>query len=147
LNPLVIIAQEPDVVLSTTTRLITVLFALLFAAGVMELIRRRRLQEKYTVLWFIYVLLLLAIAVFPVVLTFITREIGISDPNATLFTIGFLGAGLMLLNLTVTVSRQGEQITRLAQEMALMRSELDEIADPSEKDGGRYGSDQVLGDQ
>jgi len=112
------------VTLSNATRLLTVTFALVFAFAVFELIRRRKLQERYTVLWFVYALAIALIGIFPALLNIITDLLGIYDPNAALFALGFIGVGVLLLNLTVTVSKQGEQITRLAQEVALLHKQL-----------------------
>jgi hypothetical protein len=117
-------SQVPAIVsVSSQTRVLAVVFAILFLAVILELVRRRKLQERYTVVWFVAGLALLALAVVPGLLGWIAARAGISDTNAALFTISLLVAGLMLLNLTVVVSRQAEQITRLSQEVAILRSE------------------------
>jgi hypothetical protein len=48
---------------------------------------------------------------------------GIADANSALFAMVLLVYGLLVLNLTVVVSRQAEQITRFSQEFAIRRSE------------------------
>lgn len=121
---------EPFVNLSTETQVLAVLLAVVFLGLIVELVRRQKLQERYTVIWFAAALGLLVVALVPGVLRWITDLAGIADTNSTLFAVMMLVAGLMLLNLTVVVSRQAEQITRLSQELAIRRAEDDAADEP-----------------
>ena len=127
-----VVASEPIVNVSSQTRVLAVIVAVLFLLLILDLVRRRKLQERYTVVWFMAGLALLVLAVVPGVLGWLAARAGISDTNAALFTITLVVAGLMLLNLTVVVSRQADQITRLSQEVAILRSE-DEVEPPDEE--------------
>ena len=119
-----VIAESQSVVnISSQTRALAVIVAILFLALILDLVRRRKLQERYTVVWFVAGMALLVLAVVPGVLGWLATQVGISDTNAALFSITLLVAGLLLLNLTVVVSKQAEQITRLSQELAIQRSE------------------------
>ena len=120
-----------EVTLSSATRWLSVLVAVGFLALVLELVRRHKLQERYTVAWFAAALAMLALAAFPQLLTTLASVAGITDTNAALFSFGFVVGGLLLLNLTVVVSRQSTQITRLAQENALLRLEHSEDTNQS----------------
>jgi hypothetical protein len=131
-------ASQPQSIVNVSgqTRVLAVIVAVLFLLLILDLVRRRKLQERYTVVWFMAGLALLVLAVVPGVLGWLSALAGISDANAALFTITLLVAGLMLLNLTVVVSRQADQITRLSQEVAILRSKdeaepADEEAAPS----------------
>lgn len=108
---------------SLQTRLIAIAIAGLFLLVILELLRRRRLQERYTVIWFLAGLVLLVLALAPGLLGSFARLLGISDPNAALFAATLGVVGMMLLHFTVVASRQDEQITRLAQEIAMLKIE------------------------
>jgi len=109
-----------------------VLVAVLFLLLILDLVRRRKLQERYTVVWFLAGIGLLALALVPGLLGWLADRAGIKDTNSLLFAMSLVVAGLLLLNLTVVVSKQAEQITRLSQELGILRSgEEDE-----DEDGG-----------
>jgi hypothetical protein len=114
---------EPVVNVSGQTQALAVVVALLFFAVIIELVRRGSLQERYTVVWFLAALFLLAVALVPGFLGSLAELAGISDANSALFALALLVFGLLVLNLTVVVSRQAEQITRFSQELAIRRSE------------------------
>lgn len=109
----------PHVSLTPQTRILAALIAIAFTLFVLDLIRRHRLQERYSVIWFIAGLAMLAGAAFPGLLEVIADLMGVRDTNVALFSVILLGLVGLSLNFSIIVSRQAEQITRLAQEQAL----------------------------
>jgi hypothetical protein len=115
--------QSPKVNLTSQTRIIAAVLALAFMALVLELIRRDRLQERFSVVWFVAGLGMLAGAAFPGLLSFVADAMGVRDTNVALFSVVLLFLLGLALNFSVTMSRQAAQITRLAQERALERAQ------------------------
>jgi hypothetical protein len=115
-------AADNSVNLTTRSRIIAAVAALFFFALVLELIRRRKLQERYTVIWFVLALGMLAGGIFPQLIELLANILGVRDTNAALFALLLLLLLALAFESTVTASRQGEQITRLAQENALLRT-------------------------
>jgi hypothetical protein len=115
-------SEEPKVHLTSQTRVIAAVLALAFMALVLELIRRDRLQERFSVVWFIAGVGMLAGAAFPGLLTLVADAMGVRDTNVALFSIVLLFLLGLALNFSVTMSRQAAQITRLAQERALEKA-------------------------
>ena len=132
-----LVAVEPSVHLTTRSRIIAAAAALFFFLLVLELVRRRRLQERYTVLWFVLALGMLAGAIFPTLLELLAKGLGVRDTNIALFALLLLLLLALAFESTVTASRQGERITRLAQENALLRMRVAPIArEGPPEDGG-----------
>jgi hypothetical protein len=104
-----------------------------FMAFVLDLIRRHRLQERYSAVWFLAGLAMLAGAAFPDLLEVVADALGVRDTNVALFSLLILMLLGLALNFSVIVSRQAEQITRLAQEQALDRARRE----PGGDDGDR----------
>jgi hypothetical protein len=115
-------AQADRVSLTSQTRIIAAALAILFMLLILELIRRDRLQERYSVIWFAAGLAMLAGAAFPGLLGFIADLMGVRDTNVALFSIVLLLLLGLALNFSVIMSRQAAQITRLAQERAIERA-------------------------
>jgi hypothetical protein len=115
-------AQADRVSLTPQTRVIAAALALLFMFLILELIRRDRLQERYSVIWFVAGLAMLAGAAFPGLLGSVADLMGVRDTNVALFSIVLLLLLGLALNFSVIMSRQAAQITRLAQERAIERA-------------------------
>jgi hypothetical protein len=114
--------QADHVSLTPRTRVIAAILAILFMVWILDLIRRDRLQERYSVIWFVFGLALLAGAAFPGLLKVVADAMGVRDTNVALFSILLLLLLGLALNFSVIMSRQAAQITRLAQERAIERA-------------------------
>ena len=112
-------SEEAKVHLTSQTRILAAILAVTFMVMILELIRRDRLQERYSVVWFVAGLGMLAGATFPGLLEFVADVMGVRDTNVALFSIVLLLLLGLALNFSVIMSRQAAQITRLAQERAL----------------------------
>jgi hypothetical protein len=130
-------SQSPKVHLTSQTRVIAAVLALAFMALVLELIRRDKLQERFSVVWFVAGLGMLIGAAFPGLLTLVADAMGVRDTNVALFSIVLLFLLGLALNFSVTMSRQAAQITRLAQERALEKAREQSL---SSENGGKSKS-------
>ena len=120
---------EVVVNLSTQTRVLAVVLAALFIGVILELVRRHRLQERYTVVWLTAAAAMALGAIIPdQTIGSLTRLLGVTDTNVALFSLVILALLALALHLTVVVSRQSEQITRLAQDLAIERAEREHPA-------------------
>jgi hypothetical protein len=127
---------DPKVHLTSQTRILAAVIAVAFMVLILELIRRDRLQERYSVVWFVAGLGMLAGAAFPGLLGGVADLMGVRDTNVALFSIVLLLLLGLALNFSVIMSRQAAQITRLAQERAIENArEQASGKDP----GGRSG--------
>jgi len=99
------------------------LFALVF-----ELVRRRRLMERYALLWLFSSAILLALAVWRGLLETIASAVGIYYPPSALFVIAFGFILVMLLHFSLSTSRLADQNKVLAQRLALLQQRMDEFA-------------------
>jgi hypothetical protein len=130
---LALAAQADHVSLTSQTRIIAAILAILFMLLILELIRRDRLQERYSVIWFAAGLAMLAGAAFPGLLKLVADAMGVRDTNVALFSVVLLLLLGLALNFSVIMSRQAAQITRLAQERALERARQQRSESESEK--------------
>jgi len=94
---------------------------------VFELIRSRRLRERYALLWLATGLVLVALSAWRGGLNTIARWFGVSTyPPAVLFAVGLLFVILVLLHYSTVISKLSDQNTILAQRLALLESRLGE---------------------
>ncbi|HEU4706776.1 MAG TPA: DUF2304 domain-containing protein [Solirubrobacterales bacterium] len=119
---LVFAAEAGQVHLTSQTRIVAAILAVVFMLMILELIRRDRLQERYSVIWFVAGLGMLAGAAFPGLLEVVANLMGVRNTNVALFSIVLLLLLGLALNFSVIMSRQAAQITRLAQERAIEKA-------------------------
>jgi hypothetical protein len=91
---------------------------------VLELVRRRRLLERYALLWLLSGVVLLGLAIWRGLLEQIALAIGIVYPPNALFFIAFAFILVLLLHFSVAVSRLSDQSKVLAQRLALLEERV-----------------------
>ena len=111
--------------------------SLLLLLIVFELIRGRRLKERYALLWIVTGLVLLVLSAWRGGLNTIAGWMGISTyPPAILFAVATLFVIVVLLYYSTVLSRLADENTILAQRVALLEARLEGQA-PAVGAGGR----------
>ena len=109
------------------TQVIVAVGAVLLALYVLELVRRRRLSEDFSLLWVISTAVVAVLGFSTPALVWVSRVLGIRYENSTVFAFGLAFSLAMLLHLSVRLSRLGQENRALAGEVALLRHELEEL--------------------
>jgi hypothetical protein len=91
---------------------------------VFELLRRRRLIERYALIWLGSAVVLLGLAVWKDLLEIISKAMGIVYPPNALFMIAFGFVLLLLLHFSIAISRLSGETKVLAQVVARLDQEL-----------------------
>jgi hypothetical protein len=102
------------------------LFLLLF---VLELVRRRRLREEYSWLWLATAIGYATIAIFPSVTRIISVFLGVERSTSIFIFAGFLFLFLICIQFSVRLSRLSNQNKILAQQVAILDSEMRRLAE------------------
>lgn len=95
-----------------------------FLLFVGEMVRKRRIREEYSLLWFIFGIVFLALSLWRNGLNLLSDFLGIAYPPAALFLILSAAMLLILIQYSVVISRLTEANKALAQEVALLRTEV-----------------------
>jgi hypothetical protein len=110
--------------MASRLQLVSIVASLLTLLGVLELVRRRRLMERYALLWLLSAVVLLALASWPGGLHQISRAIGIAYPPTALFVVAFAFVLFLLLHFSTAMSRLSDQTKVLAQRLALLEDRV-----------------------
>ncbi len=117
------------------TQVIVAVGAVLLALYVLDLVRRRRLSEDFSLLWVLSTATVAVLGFSTPLLVWVSRLLGIRYENSTVFAFGLAFSLAMLLHLSVRLSRLGQENRTLARELALLRHELEELRAGREPDG------------
>jgi len=91
---------------------------------VFELVRRRRLLERYALVWMGVTLILLVLTVWDGLLGRVADVIGIVYPPSAFFAIAFAFVTLLLLHFSVAVSKLTDRSKVLAQRLAALEERV-----------------------
>ena len=111
--------------MNTEIQVISILASIGVTLVVAELIRRKRLREEYSLLFFGASLILIVIAIRRDLLERTAKAIGIAYPPSLLLLAAILVGFLLSLHFSISLSKLAEQNKRLAQEVALLNARLE----------------------
>jgi hypothetical protein len=107
-------------------RIEVIAVAIVICALIFELLRRKRLMERYAILWLAAGITLLVLALWKGLLTQLAHAAGIHYLPSALFAVAFLFVLVMLVHASMTISRLSDQSTILAQRLALLQRRLEQ---------------------
>jgi NO-binding membrane sensor protein with MHYT domain len=107
------------------------IFAIIATAGlflaVFELVRRRRLMERYALLWLFSAAILLGLSVWRDALESFSSAIGIYYAPSAFFVAALAAILAMLLHFSLVISRLADQVKVLAQRLAAQQARIDQL--------------------
>jgi hypothetical protein len=107
------------------------LVSLVIFVAVVDLVRKRRLREEYSVLWLATSVLMFILVLRYEWLVALTTLIGAGLPTTTLFLGSIIFLMLLSVQFCIKISKLTDQVKNLSQENALMRQEIEKLAGPS----------------
>jgi len=117
-------------------------FAIIASAAVciiiVELVRKKKLMEKYSLIWIFSAVILITLSLWRNLLEGLANFLGIYyAPTALFIVLSFCGLGL-LVHFSIAISKLTEQNKILAQEVALLKNEVQ-----TKNESGSPGSKSV----
>ncbi|MDP1850650.1 MAG: DUF2304 domain-containing protein [Solirubrobacteraceae bacterium] len=118
-------------------QIVGIIGAAVLLVVILELVRRRRLLERYALLWLLAGVVLLGLAIWRGALEQLAILVGIASPPNALFFVAFGFVLVLLLHFSVAVSRLTDQTKVLAQRLALLEERVGPArpARPADADG------------
>jgi hypothetical protein len=101
--------------------IIAVLASSILLLYILEMVRRRKLREEYSILWLAGGMIMLVFSLKKDWLKWVSDAAGIYYPPSFLFLIGILFILLILIHFSITISRLYQMNKKMAQEMALLK--------------------------
>ena len=105
-------------------QIVGIIGASILLLTILELVRRRRLLERYALLWLLAGTVLLGLAIWRGALEELATLVGIASPPNALFFVAFGFVLVLLLHFSVAVSRLTDQSKILAQRLALLEERV-----------------------
>lgn len=100
---------------------IAVLASAILLLYILEMVRRRKLREEYSILWLAGAVIMLVFSLKRDWLVRISDAVGIYYPPSFLFLISVFFILLILIHFSITISKLYQMNKRMAQELALLK--------------------------
>lgn len=105
-------------------QIISIIGALTFMFFIFRLITKGKLREEYSIIWIICTVILLVFSIWRNGLDVMAKLLGVYYAPALVFLAAIFAIIVFLVHLSVVNSKQHEQIKKLTQEMAILKSKL-----------------------
>jgi NO-binding membrane sensor protein with MHYT domain len=108
-------------------QVVAIVVSVVLLMVVLELVRRRKLVEEYSLLWIVGSLAILGLSIWRGVLDLAARQLGVYYPPSLLLMLLVVSVFIALLWFSVVLSRQRTQIDRLMEETAILGAEIRDL--------------------
>lgn len=116
-------------------QLIAILVSLILIGIIVELIRRKQLKVEYSVFWFLVAILSLIFSLWQGVLKKLAEFLGALSPLGVLVILGFGSITLILLYLSIIISKISNEKKDIFKELSIMKWKLERL----NKEKNKYG--------
>jgi len=113
--------------------ILTAIIGFVLLVIIFELMRRRQLREKYALLWGAVAIVVVPLALFPRLLDTVSSVVGVASGVSLVLFLGLVFLLILSLHLSWEVSALEEETRTLAEEIALLRTEIRERADSDQR--------------
>jgi len=103
------------------------IISLFFFLIVLELVRRRKLKEQYSLFWLLVSMAMVIISLHPDILEKMAEVLGIYYAPAAIFFLGLIFAFALILHFTIIISKFNFQYLRTVQELALLKQRVQQL--------------------
>jgi hypothetical protein len=110
-----------------TTQYIAIFVSISLFMYIFYLVRKKKIKEEYSLLWLSSSLVFIVFSIWRHGLEFFAKLMGIAYPPAALFLILMLAIFLILIEFSINISKLSEKNKILAQELALLKAELESL--------------------
>lgn len=107
-------------------RVLSIVVACVVLFVVLEMMRRRKLREKYAGVWLIVAVGVVVLAVVPQAAEFLAKHTGVQTPSNFVFLLAGVVLALVSLHLSTEVGHLEEEVRTSVEETALLRCELED---------------------
>lgn len=119
--------------MNTTLRFFLIIVILIYLIIIINFLKRKKLDLKYSLIWLFSSLVLLLLIIFPGIVYAFSDFIGIATPINVVFVVEAIFVLIILLSLTTIVSKLNEQNRKLTQYVALLEKRIRDLEKNKQK--------------
>ena len=102
-----------------------IVFAIVFEIFILNLVRRNKLDEKYSILWIILGIIILFVAIFPNSIVTIAGWFNVYYPPTLMLLFALIFLGVYIIHISIVITKQNKMIVKLTQELAIVKEKME----------------------
>jgi hypothetical protein len=106
---------------------LSIIGSILILLLVVELVRRKKIKEQYSLLWIFFSLVFIVFSIWRQALDYLASLVGIVYPPAAFLLILVMAVYLILIQYSIIISKLSFQLKESIQEISILKYEIDEI--------------------
>lgn len=111
--------------MSTNLIIASILFSVFIIVSILVLLRKKKVNIKYSLIWIILFFILLIATIIPGFLVWVTHLLGFKTASNMVFSLILAVLVIISITLTVIVSQQDKKIRLLIQEVSILKKNED----------------------
>lgn len=104
-----------------------IVFSVVLILFIINLVKKNKLDEKYSILWLFASFIILIVSIFPSVITFLSNKFNVFYPPSLMLLFAILILGAYIVHISVVITKQNKMIVKLTQELGIMKEKLEKI--------------------
>ncbi len=97
-----------------------IIFSIVLIIIIINLVKKDKLDEKYSILWLIGSFIILIVSIFPNIITFFASKFNVYYPPALMLLFAILILGAYTIHISMIITRQNKMIVRLTQRLGIL---------------------------
>ena len=102
-----------------------IIFSIAFIIFIINLVRKNKLDEKYSILWLFASVVILIVALFPSIITIIAQKFNVFYPPTLMLLFAIIVLGAYIVHITVVITKQNKMIVKLTQELGILKERFE----------------------
>lgn len=103
-----------------------IIFSLILILFIINLVRKNKLDEKYSILWLFASIVILIVAIFPNIITFVAKKFNVYYPPTLMLLFAIIILGAYIVHISVVITKQNKMIVKLTQELGILKEKLED---------------------
>lgn len=102
-----------------------VIFSIILILFIINLVRKDKLDEKYSILWIIASLVILIVSIFPNIIIVIANKFNVYYPPSLMFLFSIIILGTYIVHISTVITKQNKMIVKLTQELGILKEKIE----------------------
>lgn len=98
-----------------------IIFSIIFVFLILNLVKKDKLDEKYSILWIVTGGVTLIVSIMPKVIITIANKFNVYYPPSLMFLFAILIIVAYIIHITTVITKQNKMIVKLTQELAILK--------------------------
>ena len=102
-----------------------IIFSILLIIFIINLVKKDRLDEKYSILWLFASFVILTVSIFPKIIIFVASNFNVYYPPSLMFLFSIIILGAYIIHISIVITKQNNMIVRLTQELGILKEKVE----------------------